>query len=117
MDIADPKESTKGFAWIEKTYGRLDILVNNAGVTIKRARQRNYRLRTGRRSSALVTGSFLCAQHAANLMLPRGHGKDHQCYLHLRAFVGRYLRVAYSASKGGELQMTKTMAMEWASAA
>ena len=35
MDIADPKEIDEGFAWIEKTYGRLDILVNNAGVTIK----------------------------------------------------------------------------------
>lgn len=33
MDIADPKEIDEGFAWIEKTYGRLDILVNNAGVS------------------------------------------------------------------------------------
>ena len=47
-------------------------------------------------------------------MLPRGHGKIINV-ISTYAFVGRYLRVAYSASKGGELQMTKTMAMEWAS--
>ena len=114
MDIADPKEIDEGFAWIEKTYGRLDSLVNNAGVTIKGKAEELSLEDWQTVISTNLTGSFLCAQHAANLMLPRGHGKIINV-ISTYAFVGRYLRVAYSASKGGELQMTKTMAMEWAS--
>lgn len=114
MDIADPQEIADGFDWIKKTYGRLDILVNNAGVTIK-GKAEELPLKDWQTViNTNLTGSFLCAQNAGNIMLEQGHGKIINV-ISTYAFVGRYLRVAYSASKGGELQMTKTMAMEWAS--
>lgn len=112
MDVSIPQEIYDGFAWIKKTYGRLDILVNNAGITIK-GRAEELPLEDWQAViNTNLTGTFLCAQSAANMMLPRRSGKIINV-ISTYAFVGRDLRVAYASSKGGELQMTKTMAMEW----
>ena len=113
-NLTDSEEMEQAIAKVGEKYGRLDILVNNAGVTIKGKAEELSLEDWQTVISTNLAGSFLCAQHAANLMLPRGHGKIINV-ISTYAFVGRYLRVAYSASKGGELQMTKTMAMEWAS--
>ncbi len=114
MDIAAPQEISDGFAWIKETYGQLDILINNAGITIKNKAE-DLSLEDWRAViDTNLTGTFLCAQSAANMMLPRRSGKIINV-ISTYAFVGRDLRAAYSASKGGELQMTKTMAIEWAS--
>lgn len=112
MDVSIPQEIYDGFAWIKKNYGRLDILVNNAGITIK-GRAEELPLEDWQAViNTNLTGTFLCAQSAANMMLPRRSGKIINV-ISTYAFVGRDLRVAYASSKGGELQMTKTMAMEW----
>lgn len=112
MDVSIPQEIYDGFAWIKKTYGRLDILVNNAGITIK-GRAEELPLEDWQAViNTNLTGTFLCAQSAANMMLPRRSGKIINV-ISTYAFVGRDLRVAYASSKGGELQMTKTMAVEW----
>lgn len=113
MDIADPEQIYAGFDWIKKTFGRLDILVNNAGIT-RKGKAEELSLEDWQDVINInLTGTFLCAQSAAKLMLPRHSGKIINV-ISTYAFVGRYLRVAYASSKGGELQMTKTMAMEWA---
>lgn len=114
MDVAQPQEIHDGFDWIQKTYGHLDILVNNAGITIKGKAEELSFSDWQAVINTNLSGSFLCAQTAAKMMLPRHYGKIINV-ISTYAFVGRYMRVAYSASKGGELQMTKTMAMEWAS--
>lgn len=112
MDVSIPQEIYDGFAWIKKTYGRLDILVNNAGITIKGKAEELPLEDWQAVINTNLTGTFLCAQSAANMMLPRRSGKIINV-ISTYAFVGRDLRVAYASSKGGELQMTKTMAMEW----
>lgn len=112
MDVSIPQEIYDGFAWIKKTYGRLDILVNNAGITIKGKAEELPLEDWQAVINTNLTGTFLCAQSAANMMLPRRSGKIINI-ISTYAFVGRDLRVAYASSKGGELQMTKTMAMEW----
>lgn len=112
MDIGVSQEIYDGFAWVREHYGRLDILVNNAGITV-RGRAEELSLEDWQRViNTNLTGTFLCAQNAANMMLPRRSGKIINV-ISTYAFVGRDLRVAYASSKGGELQMTKTMAMEW----
>ena len=112
MDVSIPQEIYDGFVWIKKTYGRLDILVNNAGITIKGKAEELPLEDWQAVINTNLTGTFLCAQSAANMMLPRRSGKIINV-ISTYAFVGRDLRVAYASSKGGELQMTKTMAMEW----
>lgn len=114
FDIASPQEIYDGFAWIKKEFGCLNILVNNAGITIKDKAEELPLEDWQSVINTNLTGSFLCAQEAAKMMLPQGYGKIINV-ISTYAYVGRYLRVAYSASKGGELQMTKTMAIEWAS--
>lgn len=114
MDITKPKEIHDGFSWIRERFGRLDILVNNAGITRKGKAEELPLEEWQAVLDTNLTGSFLCAQEAGRMMLPQRSGKIINV-ISTYAFVGRYLRVAYSASKGGELQMTKTMAMEWAS--
>lgn len=113
MDVSSPESIEAAFAFIQTNYGRLDILFNNAGVTIKGKAEELSLQDWQTVINTNLTGSFLCAQQAAKIMLPQGAGKIINV-ISTYAFVGRYMRVAYASSKGGELQMTKTMAMEWA---
>lgn len=62
-----------------------------------------------------LTGSFLCAQAAAQLMMPHGGGR----ILFISSISGQATnfpqpQAAYNVSKAGVLHMTKNLAAEWA---
>ena len=62
-----------------------------------------------------LTGSFLCAQAAAQLMMPNGGGR----ILFISSISGQATnfpqpQAAYNVSKAGVLHMTKNLAAEWA---
>lgn len=62
-----------------------------------------------------LTGVFLCAQAAARRMLPRGGGSIINIASMSATIANRGLRqVHYNSSKAGVVQLTKSMATEWA---
>ena len=113
MDITNEEDILSGFAYVKEKYGKLDILVNNAGITIPCNAERLELKDWSPVIDTNLTGTFLCCREAGRLMIPQKKGKIINI-ISTYAFVGRYLRAAYSASKGGQLQMTKTLAIEWA---
>lgn len=113
LDIQSESDILACFAHIRGKYGCLDILVNNAGVSIRNNAENLSLEDWNTVITTNLTGSFLCAREAGNIMLAQRKGKIINI-TSTYAFVGRYQRVAYASSKGGELQMTKTMAVEWA---
>jgi NAD(P)-dependent dehydrogenase (short-subunit alcohol dehydrogenase family) len=60
-----------------------------------------------------LTGPFLCARALAPQMLSRGWGRVINVSSMLGQ-VGLAERPAYTAAKGGLIQLTRTMALEWA---
>jgi len=94
-------------------WGRLDILINTAGGG-SRGVALDYDRQTFDEILTLnVTGTFLCCRAAARVMIPAGDGRivNFASIAGLIAYPGN---PAYIASKGGVVQITRSLAIEWA---
>lgn len=95
------------------TFGRVDILVDNAGINIRKAPQ-EYTLEEWQRVlQTNLTGVFLCAREVYPHMVKAGGGKIINIGS-MTSIFGSSLAPAYSASKGGVVQLTKSLANFWA---
>ena len=94
-------------------FGRVDILVNNAGTTVRKAPQ-DYTLDEWELVVDVnLTGSFLCARQVYAPMVEAGRGKIINSGSMTSIFGSDWVS-AYSASKGGVVQLTKSLAVAWA---
>lgn len=113
-DITDESQVKNITSVIWQGTGRLDILVNNAGISHSAYSMNEKAEDWNRVISINLTAQFFVAQTIANeFMIPCKSGKIiNMCSL--GGLMGIPSAVAYSASKGGVLQMTKSLACEWA---
>lgn len=112
-DITDPQAIE---AMVEATvsrFGRLDILVNNAGINIRK-RPEEYSLAEWREViDTNLTSAMLTSQAAYPHLKASGHGRVINNGSMLSIF-GLPFTAAYGASKGGVVQLTKSLAVAWA---
>ena len=97
-----------------ESYGRLDVLFNNAGVEGEQAPTADCTLENFDRVIAVnLRGVFLGMKYGIAAMLKTGGGSiiNNASVAGLVGFAGI---PAYSASKGGIIQLTKTAALEYA---
>ena len=102
-------------AMVEATlerFGRIDILVNNAGINIPEPALEVSEEHWDRVLDTNLKGLFFCAQQVGRAMLRQGQGKIINVGSQM-GFVGGKLRAAYCSSKGGVVQLTKALAIEW----
>jgi NAD(P)-dependent dehydrogenase (short-subunit alcohol dehydrogenase family) len=95
------------------TFGHVDILVNNAGVNVRKPVLELSPEEWDLVIDTNLKGYFLMAQAVVPHMLSRGRGK----IINMASILGTValpVQVAYASSKGGVIQMTKVMALEWA---
>ena len=96
-----------------KAHGRVDILVNNAGMSIRKQPE-DYELAEWHTVlDSNLTSAFLCSQAAYPAMKKSGAGKISNIGSMMSIF-GAPFATAYAASKGGMVQMTKSLATAWA---
>jgi 2-deoxy-D-gluconate 3-dehydrogenase len=95
-----------------KAHGRLDILVNNAGMSIRKQPEHYTLAEWHTVLDSNLTSAFLCS-HAAYSALKQRGGKIINIGSMMSIF-GAPFATAYAASKGGMVQMTKSMATAWA---
>jgi 2-dehydro-3-deoxy-D-gluconate 5-dehydrogenase len=96
-----------------EAFGRVDILVNNAGINIRKAPQ-DYTLEEWQQVlHTNLTGVFLCSRAVYPYMLKAGGGKIINIGS-MTAIFGSSVAPAYAASKGGVVQLTKSLALFWA---
>ena len=95
-----------------KAHGRLDILVNNAGMSIRKQPEHYTLAEWHTVLDSNLTSAFLCSQAAYPALKQRG-GKIINIGSMMSIF-GAPFATAYAASKGGMVQMTKSMATAWA---
>lgn len=95
-----------------KEYGKIDILVNNAGLNIRKPSIEFSRDDWDTVLDTNLKGSFFCAQAVAREMIKRGYGRiinigSCTCVFGMEGIA------PYTASRGGVLQMTRSLAAEW----
>jgi NAD(P)-dependent dehydrogenase (short-subunit alcohol dehydrogenase family) len=114
LDVSRPESVGAVFARVEAVDGRCDVLVNCAGIA-KVFPFLDYPLDNFVATMAVnVTGTLLCAQHAARLMVRHQWGRivNVASVAGLRA-VGSG-RTAYGTSTGAVVALTRQMAVELA---
>ena len=94
-------------------FGRLDILVNNAGINIRRPPQEMELEQWNQVIDTNLTSAFLCSKAVYPQMKRSGAGKVINIGSMLSIF-GASFAPAYGASKGGIVQLTKSLAVAWA---
>src|SRR5207253_312341 len=114
--VADVTDKDAVAAMAERTLrelGRIDILVNNAGINIRKP---PHALELAEWNSVIqtnLTSAFLCSQAVYPAMKAAGGGKIINIGSMMSIF-GASFTPAYAASKGGIVQLTKSMATAWA---
>jgi NAD(P)-dependent dehydrogenase (short-subunit alcohol dehydrogenase family) len=110
-DVSSEEDVARTMAVVGERFGRLDILVNNAGRTLNKPLVET----TGEEWDTILAinarGSFLNAREAFRMMLEGGGG----AIVNVSSVAGLVALpegVAYAASKGAILQLTKVLAAE-----
>lgn len=96
-----------------KEFGTIDILINNAGVNIAKPALEVTENDWDTVLDLNLKSVFFTSQAAAKFMSDQKNGKIINIASQM-AFVGYYNRAAYCSSKGGLVQLTKALAVEWA---
>jgi NAD(P)-dependent dehydrogenase (short-subunit alcohol dehydrogenase family) len=113
-DIAKPDQVSDIFEKVTQNLGPVTILVNNAAIThganiLDTKLDDWYRI-----LDVILTGTFLCSQTAAKIMVANNHGG---AIVNIASTSGhRGLRggTAYATAKGGILNLTRAMAIQLA---
>ena len=112
-DISQKKEIDESVALILEKFQRIDILVNNAGIIRSFPAIEMPLAEWEAVFRVNVTGTFLFSQAVGRQMIRQRKGKiiniaSNQSEAGVESFV------AYGASKGAVLSLTRTLAIEWA---
>jgi NAD(P)-dependent dehydrogenase (short-subunit alcohol dehydrogenase family) len=113
MDVLRRKSVGQTVDAVVASFGKIDILVNNAGVNVRKTTLDLSEEEWDRVLDTNLKGYFLVAQAVAPHMIRQKWGKVINISSIFGA-VGMSNQLAYACSKGGIVQMTKVMAIEWA---
>jgi 3-oxoacyl-[acyl-carrier protein] reductase len=111
-DVSDEETVREMIARAEEVLGRIDVLINNAGIARKSAFLDTDSAAWDRTIAVNLRGMFLVAQEVARRMVADGGGGAIVNMASTNALGGEQDFADYNASKGGVLQLTRTMAVE-----
>jgi len=112
-DLSDIQEVMRLIDAAAEEFGTIDVLVNNAGVNIAKPAMEVTEEDWDIVLDLNLKSAFFASQAAAKYMLEQKSGRIINIASQM-AFVGFVKRAAYCSSKGGLVQMTKALAVEWA---
>jgi 2-deoxy-D-gluconate 3-dehydrogenase len=113
VDVRKEKEIQDAVNQVFDTFGRIDILVNSAGTTIRKLPQDFTTAEWDEVLDTNLKGAFLFSQAVYPAMKKAGGGK----IIHIGSMASIFggARVApYGASKGGIVQLVRSLAVAWA---
>jgi len=96
-----------------KEFGRIDILVNNAGINIRKPVEELDEASWDLVQHTNLKAPFLSSRAAARYMKEQRYGR----IINISSMLGMVAlpeRSPYCASKGGLIQLTRVLALEWA---
>jgi gluconate 5-dehydrogenase/2-deoxy-D-gluconate 3-dehydrogenase len=113
VDVTDSHQIRHMVEEAVHTFGRLDILVNNAGVNVRKPILEYDEESWDLVQTTNLKAPFLCAKAVVPQMISQKFGR----IINIASMLGTVAlpeRAAYCSSKGGLIQLTKVMALEWA---
>jgi len=113
LDVTDAEAVAAMAAAVKSQFGRVDICVNSAGINVRKPAVQMSPEEFRRVVEVNLTGSWLTARALGEIMAEQGRGK----VINLASIYGHVAiegNGAYAASKGGIVQITKVLAVEWA---
>jgi NAD(P)-dependent dehydrogenase (short-subunit alcohol dehydrogenase family) len=113
VDVTDRAAMGAAVDGLVERHGRLDVLVNNAGLAIVGPSAEASAEDWTRQVDVLLSGVFVGCQAAARAMLPRRSGAIVNVSS-IGGLGGWPMRAAYNAAKAGVINLTETLATEWA---
>src|SRR5262245_400503 len=112
-DVAAPAEVEAAVEDVLGALGRIDVLVNNSGVAVVKPLVETTLEEWRAILDTNLTGAFALCRAAGRGMIARRSGK----VINVASVLGAHGLAgytAYSASKGGLIALTRTLAVEWA---
>jgi 2-dehydro-3-deoxy-D-gluconate 5-dehydrogenase len=113
VDVADERSVATLVERTVERCRRLDVLVNNAGINVRKPAHELALDDWHRVIDTNLTSVFLCSRAVHPVMKRAGGGKIINVGSMMSIF-GASFAPAYGASKGGVVQLTKSMAAAWA---
>jgi 2-dehydro-3-deoxy-D-gluconate 5-dehydrogenase len=113
LDVLHEKSCKAAIDGIANKHGRFDILVNNAGTSVRKQPQDLTADDWHLVMNTNLSSAFFCSQAAYPHMLKGGGGKMINIGSMMTIFASSYA-TPYAASKGGIVQMSRSMAVAWA---
>jgi NAD(P)-dependent dehydrogenase (short-subunit alcohol dehydrogenase family) len=105
-DVRDAEAIEQAFADVALSYGRVDVLFNNAGINRRHPSLELTRDEWNAVVAVNMTGMFVCARAAVRHMVTGGRIVNTASMLGLSG--GRYPNIAYQATKGAAVNMTRS---------
>lgn len=113
-DVSQVEEVEAAVERTEEELGPLDILVNSHGINIRK-KALDFEAEEWRKVIDInLSGAFYTCQAVGRRMIERGRGRVINISS-VASRIGLANLAPYCASKGGLSQLTKTLALEWAS--
>jgi glucose 1-dehydrogenase len=112
VDITDEKQVIAGFEHMKDVLGGCDILINNAGINQQNPSHNFTASDFDQILAVNLRGAFLCSREALKLFVEQGAGiilnnsSNHE-------MIPKPEFLAYSVSKGGLGNLTRTLALEY----
>ena len=113
VDVAKPDSVAGMVSTVTGRLGRIDVLVNNAGMNIRKQPEECSLSEWHQVIDTNLTSAFMCSQAVYPEMKKAGGGKILNNGS-MASIFGLPFAAAYSASKGGMVQFTKSLATAWA---
>ncbi len=113
-DVADVASVAQAVQQCSEKFGQIDVLVNNAGLTWGTPAEQMSLERWHQVLEANVTGTFLMSQAVGRHMLERKQGAIVNVASVAGLGGGQLNTVGYNASKAAIINLTRSLAVEWA---
>jgi glucose 1-dehydrogenase len=114
-DVSSEDEVAQMFARVLEEYGRVDYLVNNAGIQIAADSETLPVAHFDKVLAVNLRGAFLCSQGAIRHLLEVGRPGAIVNVSSVHQLIPKPRFLGYSVSKGGMQNLTRTLALEYAS--
>ena len=113
-DVSHEDDVVRMVGEASEALGGVDVLVNNAGIQISRPTEELSSADFDRVLAVNLRGAFLCAREAIRHFLAEGKGGSIVNVSSVHQLIPKPGYVGYSTSKGGMMNLTRTLALEYA---
>lgn len=113
-DVTDEKQVVSVFSEIQNRFGGIDILVNSAGRAVRKPATEISGEEWDQVLDLNLKAAFFCSRNAYPYLKQRGGGAIVNLASIMGFSGGIFPNASYQASKGGVVNLTRALALEWA---